>query len=432
MSDGTPPPPPPPAAAPGEAAAPYRDRPVPVGSWALYDFANTIFSALVVTQYLPKVLKAETGLETPMAWAMAGSLLLSAFIGPFLGAVADATGNAKRQVLLWSALCCTGGVVLSLVPPGHPGWLIAVFCIANTGYNVALSLYDAFLPDLASPGRMGFISGVGVGVGYLGALLGYPVALALVPVLGDRSPFAVAGVLMAIFTVPFALFVRERRGAGRRFTLALGMTEFREAHRTIRGLWRTPVLLLFLVGNLLAVDSLNSMIQWAAQFFRDVAAFAASEREVTRLLIGLSVAGTVAGFAAGRLCDRVGAHRILVAAILALAAVAAIDSMSTDREFAIRATVVGGGFGAAGIWLAGRRMLVDLAPPERIGEFMGILGITRKASVFGTILLATLADARDWRYAILALVAPLLAGAACIVGSVQLAARARSAPPSAG
>lgn len=449
MTEGPPPDAPaPPPGAPGPAPSPpaaagpplpapagdgYRDRFLPTASWALYDFANTIFSALVVTAYLPKVLEEETGRDMPMSLAMAGSMVVSAILGPFLGAVADATGNAKRQVLLWSALCCAGGVVLSLVPEGHPGWLIAVFCAANVGYNIALSLYDAFLPDLASPGRMGYVSGVGVGVGYLGAILGYPLAYALTTALGDRSAFALAGILMAVFSIPFAIWVRERRGAGRRFTPALGFAEFRAAHATIRGLHRSPVLLLFLAGNLLAVDSLNSMIQWAAQFFRDPAAFNAPESAVTMLLLGLSVSGTAAGFAAGWLCDRVGAHRILVAGTLSLAVVATVDSVAADRDLAIAVTVAGGGFGASAVWLAGRRMLVDLAPPERLGEFMGILGITRKASVLGTVLLATLADDRGWRYAILALVAPLLIGAALLTASVRIRARAAAsaapAPP---
>jgi len=221
--------------------------------------------------------------------------------------------------------------------------------------------------------------------------------------------------------------VRERGGERRRFTPALGFEEFRRAAATLRGLPSRPVLFLFLAGNLLAVDSLNSMIQWAAQFFRDPAAFAAPEGEVTRLLIGLSLAGSVAGFVAGRACDSIGPSRVLLAAALSLAAVATVDSVTADRTLAIRVTVIGGGFGAAGIWLAGRRMLVDLAPPERLAEHMGILGITRKASVFGTVVLATLADSRDWRYAILALVVPLLAGAALLAVAARM--HARSAVP---
>ncbi|HEU4394704.1 MAG TPA: MFS transporter [Planctomycetota bacterium] len=426
MSDGAvaaPPEPDPTPPLPPPGPDPYRDRFVPIASWALYDFANTLFSALVVTQYLPKVLKEETGHDRPMAWSMAGSMVVAAVLGPFLCAVADATGRTKAQVLLWSGVCCGGGVALSLVPPGHPGWLIAFFALANIAYNIGISLYDAFLPDLCSPGRMGYVSGVGVGVGDLGALLGYPVAREVTKAYGDHSAFAVAGVLMAVFTIPFAIFVRERGGARRPFTAELGFAEFRHAARTIAGLPARPVLLLFLAGNLLAVDSLNSMIQWAAQFFRDPAAFNAPESEVTWLLIGLALAGTIAGFVAGKVCDAVGPARVILSAVLALAVVATVDSITADRTLAIWVTVIGGGYGAAGVWLAGRRALVDLAPPDRLAEHMGLLGVTRKASVFGTVVLATLADSRDWRYAILALVAPLLAGATLLAIAARLHAR---------
>lgn len=415
-----------PAGAPPATRDSYKDRFVPVASWAMYDFANTIFSALVVTQYLPDILEQETGKDIVMGLAMAASMVLSAFFGPFLGALADAMGRTKAQVLLWSAVCCAGGVALSFVPPGHPWWLVGIFCLANVAYNTGISLYDAFLPDLATPPRMGFVSGIGVGVGYLGALLGYPVALAVTREHGDRSAFAVAGILMAVFTIPFALFVRERTsGVRRRFTPALGLAEFRQAHATIRGLPGKPVLFLFLLGNLLAVDSLNSMIQWAAQFFRDEDTFAASKEQVTALLVGLSISGTVAGIVAGRVCDAIGAHRVLLAAMASLAIVAVVDFASRDRLLSTWVTILLGGFGAAGVWLAGRRVLVDLAPADRLGEYMGILGATRKASVFGTVLLGYLADRCGWRVAILALAVPLAGGIVCV--SAALAKRRRTA-----
>jgi UMF1 family MFS transporter len=396
----------------------------------MYDFANTIFSALVVTQYLPQILKAETGKDLVMGLTMAVSMVFSAFLGPFLGALADVTGRTKAQVLLWTAVCCAGGVALSLTPPGHPWWLVGIFCLANVAYNTGISLYDAFLPDVASQPRMGFVSGIGVGVGYLGALVGYPIALAVTREHGDRSAFLVAGLLMALFSVPFALFVRERTsGERRRFTPALGLAEFREAHATIRALPRQPVLFLFLLGNLLAVDSLNSMIQWAAQFFRDADTFNADQEEVTVLLVGLSISGTVFGIVAGRVCDAIGAHRVLLAAMVSLAAVAVVDFASRDRLLSTWTTIVLGGFGAAGVWLAGRRMLVDLAPRERLAEYMGILGVTRKASVFGTVLLGILADSAGWRVAILALSVPLLAGF-CLV-TAALSRRRREAEAAA-
>ena len=219
----------------------YRDRFLPIASWSLYDFANTMFSAMVVTLAMPRVLSDETGMDKPMSWASAGALLLSALVGPFLGALADTTGTTKRQVVLWSVLCCAGSVALSFVHRGHPNLYIGIFVLCFVAYNVAISLYDAFLPDLCSPHRMGFISGVGVGVGYLGPLIGYPLALWVQNTWGYDFTFAAAGVMMFVFSVPFFLFVRERsRTDPRPFTPALGMSEFRRAMRTLRTLPSHP------------------------------------------------------------------------------------------------------------------------------------------------------------------------------------------------
>ena len=431
MSDGAP------AAVPDGEVDGYRDRFLPVSSWALYDFANTLFSAMVVTLAMPKVLGEATGRQMPMALASAAALLLSAFAGPFLGALADVTGSTKLQVVVWSLVCCACSAALAFVPEGNPFLLAAIFTLAYAAYNVAISLYDAFLPEVASPGRMGFVSGIGVGVGYLGALLGFPVAGWMKDRFAYEWIFAAAGGLMLLFSVPFVLFVRERRTVRtERFTLRLGMEEFRQAHRTIRSLPKRPALLLFLLGNLLAVDSLNAMIQWVGQFFRK--AWNAEENTVIALLTGLSLSAFLLGVVAGKASDRLGAGRVLFAAVASLAAVALVDMAVPNRDIALWTTILAGGLGASGIWLASRRILVDLVPVERLGEYMGILGITRKASIFGTITLASLADAFSdalgdslgWRLAVGFLALPLAGAFLCLEGSRRAALRERSAAPS--
>jgi UMF1 family MFS transporter len=380
---------------------------------------------MVVTYAMPKVLFDETGRESPLAWASASAMVLSALAGPFLGALADATRSTKRQVVLWSALCCACTVGLWLVPAGRVGWLLALFTLAFFAYNVAISLYDAFLPEICTAPRMGLVSGIGVGVGYLGALLGYPVAMAMQERRGFDAIFLAAGVLMFLFALPMFLLVRERETAERRrFTPRLGAAEFAQAARTIRSLAGRASLLLFLLANLLAVDSLNAMIQWVAQFFRN--AWRAGEEEVLALLVGLSISAFVMGIAAGRVADRVGAERVLLAAVASLLSVAVVDAFVPHRGIAIGVTVLGGGLGAAGVWLSGRRILVDRVPRERLGEYMGILGVTRKASVFGTVLLASLADAVSWRAAIASLAVPLLAAGVLLVLSGRALARERA------
>ncbi|MHC4923574.1 MAG: MFS transporter [Planctomycetota bacterium] len=402
----------------------YRNRFLPIASWAMYDFANTLFSAMVVSLAMPRVMKEASGADSPMAWASACAMLLSAVAGPFLGATADATGTTKKQVLLWTVVCCACSALLSTIPTSQPWTLFGVFVAAYVAYNVAISLYDAFLPDICTEDRMGFISGLGVGIGYLGGLLGFLVAGALVKAeVPYETIFLAAGAMMFVFSIPMFLWVRERSGTGsEKFSWALGFKELRQAHRTITQLPKKPAIFLFLLGNLLAVDSLNAMIQWVGQFFRE--GWDADEETVIQLLLGLSVAATILGVVAGKVADWIGARRVMLASVAALGVVSLVDSFGNDPDLALWVTMLGGGLGAAGIWLTGRRVLVDLAPREQLGEYMGLLGITRKASIFGTLLLATLADSSGWKVAVGALSVPLAAGYIILVLSERAARKA--------
>ena len=73
-----------------------------VRAWILYDFANSIYPAVVTTAVFPifyrgTVVGGEGGLgELWWGWAVAVSALAVAFTAPFLGAIADRSGARKR------------------------------------------------------------------------------------------------------------------------------------------------------------------------------------------------------------------------------------------------------------------------------------------------------------------------------------------------
>ena len=53
--------------------------------------------------------------------------------------------------------------------------------------------------------------------------------------------------------------------------------------------------------------------------------------------------------------------------------------------------LVGGGVG--GIWVAGRTLLIQLVPSDRLGEFLGLYGLTEKsAAVLGPLVWALIVD----------------------------------------
>ena len=75
-----------------------------VAGWVLYDFANTIFSFVIITRYFNPYIQELTGSELPFAAVTLGSMLAAGLLVPFLGAVADRTGRIRR-LLVGSTLC---------------------------------------------------------------------------------------------------------------------------------------------------------------------------------------------------------------------------------------------------------------------------------------------------------------------------------------
>ena len=90
---------------PMDTAAPRRAR---VG-WALYDFANTIFSMNVATLYFSVWLVADLGASSTL-YAVANGIasVLVVLSVPVLGAISDARGQRRRWVVGFTIASCAG------------------------------------------------------------------------------------------------------------------------------------------------------------------------------------------------------------------------------------------------------------------------------------------------------------------------------------
>jgi len=75
------------------------------------------------------------------------------------------------------------------------------------------------------------------------------------------------------------------------------------------------------------------------------------------------------------------------------------------------------GIGMGGVWVAGRTMVVELAPAEKVGEFFGLYGLCGKlSSIVGPLIWGITVESFYWldtqkyRLAIFVLLLFLLAG----------------------
>jgi MFS transporter, UMF1 family len=198
-------------------------------SWALFDWANQPFFTVVTTfifapYFAARVVGDPAQGQALWGYGQAAAGAAVALLSPVLGAVADAAGRRKPWIAAFVALCVAASFALWFATPGMaaPGWIVLAVALGALGVEFAIVFNNAMLPKLAPPGRLGFLSGFGWGLGYLGGLaalfvilLGF--ALPERPLFGldktagepDRLSGPLTAVWFAVFVVPLFLFTPD-------------------------------------------------------------------------------------------------------------------------------------------------------------------------------------------------------------------------------
>jgi MFS transporter, UMF1 family len=363
-------------------------RAIVPASWALYDFANTIFSFAVVSGAIGLYLTAEFGRRDGgvlLALSVAVSVGINAIVSPILGALSDRGGRRMPFLLLFTVQCIAATFFIANVTPVLG---LVLFVIANFSYQAALIYYDATLKTVSLPESRGRLSGIGTAIGYCGTVaVGLTITLLDVPVV-DR--FRLAAVFFAVFAVPIFLVVREpRRTDEPRITAHEVVESFGQLRLTIEHARRVPGLGRFLLGRFFYSDAVNTVI--VVMSVVTTQALGVSDRDANTILLGLTIVAIAMSFAWGALCDRLGPKRTLIIVLgswavgLVIGGIAIGLGPSGLPPFLVAGAILGSGLG--GVTVADRVLMLRLSPPERVGEFFGLYGLVGKGSqVIGTLL----------------------------------------------
>ncbi len=415
--------------------APWRER----GSWALYDFANTIFSMNVATLYFSVWLISDLGASnTVYAVGNGVSSLLVVLSVPLLGALSDARGRRKPWVVGFTlascAACAAIGVIGqtalpvageavaggSMLPASwHPdiatfAWVLVAFVIANYAYQAAQPFYNAMLPELVPPDEQGRLSGIGTAVGYVGTIVGLilvvPFFNGAIPLLGALpssllaalhravpftahggrvSTFVPTALLFALFSLPLFIFCRDH--APRRDHVPLDWKRaFRDVAHTIRDARDHRGALPFILASFLYQDAVGTIVSFMAIYAVKAMGFAKGAE--TTLFIVLTVPAIGGSYVAGRLVDRIGARRTLVLTIVGwILLLIAMVSVPSQRAFWIVGLMIGLIFG--GVPTAERPLLLSLVPEVEAGRFFSLLLLSsRAAAIFGPLVWSITVD----------------------------------------
>lgn len=369
-------------------------------SWVLYDLANTIFSMGVVSVYFSTWVRDQVGaLRADYVYGVitAVSMGLIFIASPILGSMTD---RARRRMpfLVVSTLICVG--FTALLARGGFYFTAVCFTIANVAYQAGLQFYDAMLPEVSHEGNRGKISGIGVGVGYLGSYIA--VGLGMDAVFGSQDKpflFTMIALFFLLFALPCFLFVRERGNPHPREVFSLGMVRdsTSETLRTIRSGKEYPGLVRFLIGRVFYTDPINTVISIMMLYTINVAEHTGLTHEQGEstgkviMMTAISFA-VVGGFVWGWVVDKVGPKKTLNyvlylwVGVFALAAAIGILGLPLVTLYVVACAA---GVGLGGVWAADRPYMLRLTPPSRIGEFYGLYGMVgRFSAITGPLIWA--------------------------------------------
>jgi UMF1 family MFS transporter len=354
-------------------------------SWALYDFANTIFSFAIVSYAMSLWairFLGEAGGQFWFTFAVSASVLINAAVSPVLGAMSDRTGRRKPYLGVFTALTIVPTLAIGFV---NIGIGLLVFGIANFGYQAALIYYDALLPAVARPETRGRLSGVGVALGYLGTIVSGLLFKLTTDAKGDSTAasFLLVGSLFTVFAAPIFLRVHERSPRGEPFRVIDAIRSWSQLRATIGHAQETPGLLRFIVGRFFYSDPVNTAIVVMSAFATQAIGFTSAE--ALNILLLLTVVAVLASFGWGWLSDRIGPRRTLLWVLVSWTGGLLLLGLVLDKiPFLLAGAVLGSGLG--GVAVTDRLLLLRLARPAQVGEMLGLYGLAGKFSaVIGPI-----------------------------------------------
>jgi UMF1 family MFS transporter len=369
-----------------------------VWSWAMFDFANSGYTTVVITAifnaYFVAVVARNESWGT-FAWtiSLAVSYGLIILTAPALGAYADAYG-AKKRLLCLSAIGCvffTG--MLYFAGPGDLWLAVTLIILSNFFFGTGENLIAAFLPELARSGALGKVSGWGWSFGYIGGLVSLGLSLTYVTWAQDQGlpaerfvpvTMLITAGLFAISSIPTFLYLKERAlPQPHRADFSVVRESFARLGETLNHARNYRDLMRFLACLVFYQAGIQTVITLAAIYAQQVMGFNTADTMLLVLVVNVTASAGALTF--GNIQDTIGHIRTMTLTLAGWIVMVLLAWMAETRPmFWLAANVAGLCLGAS--QSAGRALVGYFSPGSRRAEFFGLWGLAVKlSSILGPV-----------------------------------------------
>ena len=357
-----------------------------IGAWASYDITNTIFFIGVVGIFFPLWVTNDIGgNDATVGFTMSAAMIVSLVLAPFFGTLTD---HYLSKVWYLGVFTFIAILAIPLVGEVPVNLALVLYSIAIVCIFLAGIAYNALLHNISTTQNMGAIAGIGVGVGYLGAVLIVVIAAEFAVELGNVFGFRISSILMFVASLPALFLLRpgEKLLGDIGFKTIIKKTLF-DLYLVFIEIKKYKYVSRFMIARFFYAWSLNTAQSFAILFGTETVGYSARYVEYL-LLIGILV-GIPSAFVWGKLIDLIGAKKSISigtffwSICLIMVAVAPSVDILGDGFWITMGVVCG--FLIPGIWVTDRPLMLQIIPPEKSGQFFGLHGMVgRIAYITGT------------------------------------------------
>ena len=374
-----------------------------VFNFALYDFANSAFTTIIITfifsTYFAKQIAPNPVLgQSYWGWAIGITGILVALTGPLIGSFADKKNCTEFFIKLFTIICVSLTSLLWFSKPSEKYLLytLIIVALANFFYELSLIFYNSILKRISNSNNLGKSSGYSFALGYIGGILILIVCIKIF-IDNDVLPFGlskenseniratsiVVALWYLLFSIPFLFSLKIR--------IKNKIEKSSNNIKKIKNLfWDKGLNNLgkFLIARMLYADGLNAIIIMGGIFA--VGVFNLEIKDLLVLSILMNITAFIGAIIGGHANDKFSSKSVIIFTLIGLIFSSAIILfVQTKIFFLIFASI--NGFFIGPIQSASRVFITKSIDKNNQASGFGLFALSGKLTSFiGPLLVSTL------------------------------------------